>query len=125
MSHQHGSTIVDAHNCTTCNQFNTDTQGVGLFGNSTGMTSNHTHESVTTNNNQHLGATSARADNHNNTHLGATSARDEETLSAGSTARAESNAYRMSANNGDLEKDFSNRNGPNGEPWSLVYENYC
>lgn len=78
------------------------------------MTSNHAHESVTTNNNQHLGATSGRADNHNNTHLGATSARDEETLSAGSTARAESNAYRMSANNGDLEKDFSTRNGPNG-----------
>jgi hypothetical protein len=119
MSHQHGSTIVDAHNCTTCNQFNTETKGAGLFGNSTGMTSNHAHESVNTNNNQHLGATSSRADNHNNTHLGATSARDEETLSAGSTARAESNAYRMSANNGDLEKDFSARNGPNGEYWNL------
>jgi hypothetical protein len=83
------------------------------------MTSNHAHESVNTNNNQHLGATSSRADNHNNTHLGATSARDEETLSAGSTARAESNAYRMSANNGDLEKDFSARNGPNGENRNL------
>lgn len=115
MSHQHGSTTVTAHNCTTCNQFNSDTKGAGLFGNSTAMTSNNAHESVTTNNNQHLGASSGRADNHNNTHLGATSARDEETLSAGSTARAESNAYRMSANNGDLEKDFSARNGPNGE----------
>lgn len=78
------------------------------------MTS-HAHESVTTNNNQHLGATSGRSDPYNNTHLGPTSARDEETLSAGSTARAESNAHRMSHHNGDLEKDFSTRNGPNGE----------
>ncbi|KAF2626449.1 hypothetical protein BU25DRAFT_99608 [Macroventuria anomochaeta] len=75
------------------------------------MTSNNAHESVTTNNNQHLGASSGRADAHNNTHLGATSARDEETLSAGSTARAESSAYRMSNNNGKLEKDFSSSNG--------------
>ncbi|KAJ8109594.1 hypothetical protein OPT61_g7342 [Boeremia exigua] len=93
---------------------NSDNRGAGLFSNGSGMTSHNTHESVTTNNNQHLGATSGRGDAQNNTHLGATSARDEETLSAGSTARAESNAYRMSANNGDLEKDFSNRNGHNG-----------
>ena len=83
------------------------------------MTSNHAHESVTTNNNQHLGASSGRADTSNNTHMGPTSTRDEETLSAGSTARAESNAYRMSTNNGDLEKDFSNRNGTNGKHHSL------
>ncbi|KAJ4989884.1 GPR1/FUN34/YaaH-class plasma membrane protein [Stagonosporopsis vannaccii] len=114
MSHQHhDSTISTTKTCSTCNQFNSDSKGAGLFGNGTGMTSN-AHQSVTSNNNQHLGATSARGDAHNNTHLGATSARDEETLSAGSTARAESNAYRMSNNNGDLEKDFSNRNGPNG-----------
>lgn len=75
------------------------------------MTSNQAHESVNTNNNAHLGATSGRADAQNNTHLGPTTARDEETLSAGSTARAESNAYRMSNHNGDLEKDFSSRNG--------------
>jgi hypothetical protein len=74
------------------------------------MTSNYAHESVNTNNNAHLGASSGRADAHNNTHLGPTSARDEETLSAGSTARAESNAYRM-GDNGGLEKDFSARNG--------------
>lgn len=110
MSHQHETTST-LHNCDTCNQFNSNSKGAGLFGNSTGMTSNNAHESVTTNNNQHLGASSGRADAHNNTHLGPTTARDEETLSAGSTARAESNAYRMSNNNGDLEKDFSSRNG--------------
>lgn len=77
---------------------------------------------MTTNNNQHLGATSGRGDAQNNTHLGPTTARDEETLSAGSTARAESNAYRMSNNNGDLEKDFSARNAPNGKAICRVVE---
>jgi len=113
MSHQHDATTSSTTSCSTCNQFNSDSKGAGLFGNGTEMTSN-AHESVTSSNNLHLGASSARSDTHNNTHLGATSARDEETLSAGSTARAESNAYRMSNNNGDLEKDFSARNGPNG-----------
>lgn len=41
----------------------------------------------------------------NDAHLGATTARDGETLSAGSTARNESNARAM--DNGALEKDFS------------------
>ncbi|KAI8938430.1 hypothetical protein NX059_004323 [Plenodomus lindquistii] len=42
----------------------------------------------------------------NDAHLGATSARDEETLSAGSTARNESTSKMLENNNG-LEKDFS------------------
>ena len=113
MSHQHDSLSITESNCSTCNKLASSIKGAGLFGPDTGMTS-HAHESVNTNNNQHLGASSARSDPHNNTHLGPTSARDEETLSAGSTARAESNAYRMSNNNGDLEKDFSTRHAPNG-----------
>lgn len=46
----------------------------------------------------------------NDAHLGATSGRDGETLSAGSTARNESNA-RMVDNNNALEKDFSRQDG--------------
>ncbi|KAF2996667.1 hypothetical protein E8E13_004038 [Curvularia kusanoi] len=101
-----------------------EAKGAGLLSNGTGMTS-HAHESVTTNNNQHLGASSGRSDPHNNTHLGPTTARDDETLSAGSTARAESNAYRMSNNhNGDLEKDFSARDGPNGYGYGGAQHNH-
>lgn len=48
----------------------------------------------------------------NDAHLGATSARDDETLSAGSTARNESTTRIMDNNSNGLEKDFSTtRNG--------------
>jgi|SRR5690242_13261482 hypothetical protein len=116
MSHHHHNNSLDVteSNCSTCQQFKSEHKGAGLLSDGIGMTS-YAHESVNTNNNAHLGASSGRSDPHNNTHLGPTSARDEETLSAGSTARAESNAYRMSNTNGDLEKDFSTRNGPNGK----------
>lgn len=111
MSCQHESTISTPTTSSSSNRLSHNNKDAGLLGNGTGMTSNNTHESVTSNNNAHLGASSGRADGHNNTHLGTTSARDEETLSAGSTARAESNAYRMNDNNGALEKDFSSGNG--------------
>ncbi|KAH7359513.1 GPR1/FUN34/yaaH family-domain-containing protein [Pyrenochaeta sp. MPI-SDFR-AT-0127] len=60
------------------------------------MSSNHDHKYAT-----------------NDAHLGATTGRDGETLSAGSTARNESNA-RMTDNSNSLEKDFSRQDGAYG-----------
>jgi hypothetical protein len=85
----------------------TTTHGSGLFNNhGAGMPSDHAHESINNNNNAHLGASSGREGN--NAHLASSTVRDNETLSAGSTARADSTA-RMVDNNGALEKDFSSR----------------
>jgi hypothetical protein len=87
--------------------FSDSSHGSGLFNNhGAGMQSNHAHESVNSNNNAHLGASSGR--DSNNAHLASSTVRDGETLSAGSTARGDSTA-RMIDNNGALEKDFSSR----------------
>merc|ERR1712137_11169 len=82
---------------------NSNSSGSGFFDNhGTGMDSDHQHKYAT-----------------NDAHLGPTTARDEETLSAGSTARNESTTRMMDGQNG-LEKDFS-RQDPygNGYPGHL------
>jgi hypothetical protein len=108
MSHQYESTTTTTTTSDGRTQnFSEYTHGAGLFNNhGAGMPSNHAHESVNSNNNAHLGASSGREDN--DAHLAPSTVRDGETLSAGSTARGDSTA-RMIDNNGALEKDFSSR----------------